>query len=349
MSNYSAYAVFLDYDPVRGICWSLAIIGLPCNGIVIFRLLYLNFAHSRLKNLPRIKQILSFAHRRYTINHNPSIFLLFNLAVCDFIGSLYLLILAGSDIYYTAYYRHKYGLYPNYSDIENEWIITPTCTTERIFSQIALLMSILMTFIVAIDRFILVVYPHSRRKINMKSARIITAICWIFSLAIAILAGLESAQSVAKHPRTRFNIIGQLCLPDPSRSFIVQIITYFEIFLGCSLYIASMILYIVICRKLSQSKTLFRSTSSGMIEKRVSIILASVVFTNIFTYLPVTLFSILGQVLPSYDPDEGQLYASVVALLYLNTAVNPILFLMLSLKTGRNTSKVGQSSDGIRS
>lgn len=58
-----------------------------------------------------------------------------------------------------------------------------------------------------------------------------------------------------------------------------------------------MILYIIIYRKLKQSNQTFSTVSSNRAEKRVSIILAFVVINIVFTYLPITLFSILGQIL----------------------------------------------------
>ncbi|RDD47646.1 G-protein coupled receptor GRL101-like protein [Trichoplax sp. H2] len=324
MSNYSSYSTFLDQDIVRGVCWSLAIISMPCNLIVIIRLLYFNYRYSKTTSK---KSAFSLRHHRFAISRNPSIFLLFNLTLSDLVSSLYLLILAFSDVYYTDYYRNKYGLYPDYSNITNDWVLSSTCTFERILSQIALLISILMTFVVAVDRFILVVYPHSRRKITVKGARIISLVCWLFALVIAIVAIAYSLESVASRPRTRRDILAQLCLTDSSRSFVVFVITFFELFLGCSMYVTAMILYIIICVKLKQSKQ-FRSDSSNRIEKRISIILASVVFTNVFTYLPITLISILGRYIPGFN--SGQLFPTLVILLYLNAAVNPILLLTMS-------------------
>ena len=105
-----------------------------------------------------------------------------------------------------------------------------------------------------------------------------------------------------------------------------------------------MILYILIYRKLKQSQRQFSTISSDHVEKQVSIILAAVVLTNIFTYLSVMLFTILGQAIPDYDLKDNQLFPSIVVLLYVNIAINPILFIALSAEVGSSIRQVVQSS-----
>ncbi|RDD39100.1 G-protein coupled receptor GRL101-like protein [Trichoplax sp. H2] len=346
MLNYSSYSVFLHYNIVRGLCWSLGLVSLPCNIIIIAELLLLNYHKSKTIFT---KYLIVNNRYRLLISRNPSIFLLFNLSLGDLVSSLYLVILAISDSSYTNHYRNKYGPYPNYSSIENEWIISPTCTMERILSQLSLVISISMTFIVAVDRYILVVFPHSRRKITIKDARVVATIFWLLGFIVAFTIGLLSAHGATVHHSTRFDILGQFCNTDSSKGFMVLAVLYIELFLGFSMHTTSMILYIIICMKLKQSRSLFKSNSSSRIEKRVSLILASVVFTNVFTYLPIMIFSILGQFIPNYKPEETDLFPTLVLLLYLNAAVNPVLFMVLSANFESKRRGVAPSSDIVTS
>ena len=68
-------------------------------------------------------------------------------------------------------------------------------------------------------------------------------------------------------------------------------------------------------------------------------------FSSILPYLPATLFSILGQAIAGYDPENSQLFTSILMLLHINTAINPILFIALSAKVGSSGRQIGQSSD----
>lgn len=121
--------------------------------------------------------------------------------------------------------------------IRNDWVISPACIMARIFSQLALLISILKIFMVAVDRFILVVFTRSRRKITMKSAHIITLLCRPLALIIAIPIGLLSFQGTATHSPTRFNILSQFCNIDSSASLFVTAVVYLELLLGFGLYL----------------------------------------------------------------------------------------------------------------
>ena len=342
MSNFSSYSVFLDYNIVRGLCWSMAIISVPCNIIVIIRFILLNCRGPR-KISP--KTFFSPYQSRFSISHNPSVFLLFNLTIGDLIGSLYLFLLAIGDVAYTNYYQHLYGSESNYSTIRNDWVISPICTINRIFSQVALLISILLTFIVAVDRFIKVVFPHSRRKITIKRAYSIVIVCWLFAITTSIAAGLISAREVARKPSRRFRILSNLCHMDPFTDTFVLIFTFFEILLGFVLHLTSMILYIFVYRKLKQSQQMFLTTPSNRAEKRISIVLTSIVVTNVLTYVPITLITIIGNVNRSYNPQENQFFPSTVLLWYANSAINPVLLLLLSTKIRSPTRQIGQSSD----
>ena len=342
MFNYSSYSVFLDYNAVRGISWAMAVIGVPCNIFVIIRFILLNCRYPK-KILTQT--LHSHYQSRFSIRHNPSVFLLFNLTLTDSIGSLYVFILVIGDVAYTNYYQNLYGSVSNYSVIRNDWVISPACTTARILSQLALLMSTLMTFMVAVDRFILVIFPHSRRKITMKNAYIVSIVYWIFAFIIAMTAGILSSQGVVLQSSTKFDIIDQLCTLDSSKSVFVLAIAYIELLLGFGLHITSTILYILIYRKLKQSQRLFSTISSNRAEKRVSIILSAIVLTNIFTYLPVMLITILGQAIPDYDLKDSQIFPIMVMLLYVNTTINPILFIALCAEVGSSNRQVGQSRD----
>ena len=342
MSNFSSYSVFLDFNVVRGLCWSMAVISVPCNIIVIIRFILLNYQCSGKLST---KTFYSSYQSRFSISHNPSIFLLFNLAIGDLISSLYLLLLAIGDVAYTNYYQDLYGSNSNYSAIRNDWVISPICTISRILSQLALLISIILTFTVAVDRFILVVLPRSRRKITMKRAYVITTVSWLFAIMISITVGLISAQSAAKQSSTYFDIICHLCNMELFTNNFVYIFAYLETFSGFALHLTSMILYIIIYRKLKKSQQKFSTTSSNRAEKRISIILSSIVLTNVLTYVPITMITIVGHVYPSYSFIENQVFPSIVFLLYLNAVINPILLLSLSAKIGWHTRQIGQSSD----
>ena len=121
--NFSHYSVFLELDPGRPIAWSIAIIGLPLN---VFIICFMIWESSCIRCFRSRRQSSNAAH----ILKSPSLWLLFNLFISDLFGSIYILILSISDVYYTHYYQLIYGINTTYSHIENVWFTSLTCTVQ---------------------------------------------------------------------------------------------------------------------------------------------------------------------------------------------------------------------------
>lgn len=117
MPNYSFYPVFLDYNVVQGLCWSMVIISVPCNILVILGFILLNCGYSRILTT---KTLFSFHQSRFSISHNPSIFLLFNLSLGDFMACIYLLAMVIGDGTYSNYNQHLDRHRYNYSIMRND-------------------------------------------------------------------------------------------------------------------------------------------------------------------------------------------------------------------------------------
>ena len=136
------------------------------------------------------------------ITKNPSFWLLFNLLISDFIASIYLFILVLSDIYYTGYYQEQYSFNTTFSLIKNEWSFSLTCYIELFLGKISIFVAATMTFLIGIDRFILIVYPHSNKKFSMKGVKIITAI--VCNMGCILVSGTVTFTVTHAHYRSPY-------------------------------------------------------------------------------------------------------------------------------------------------
>lgn len=176
-----------------------------------------------------------------------------------------------------------------------QWFITSGLLTLsapwlEYLAKILSLISILLTFILAVDSFIFGSFFTRRHKITTKNALILIIVYWIILLVLAISIGFLSSQ------RAVILLVANINLELLTNIFVLAVL-FSDIFQGFRHYL---ILDIIIYRKLKQSKQNF-GTISNHAEKRIRITLPATVLTNVFRCLPPMQFTIIVQVTPEYD------------------------------------------------
>ena len=114
-----------------------------------------------------------------------SLFIL-NAAVSDSLMGFYLFILASADTHYGD----------DYFQFSDDWRNGLVCRTAGFLALLSSEVSLLSISLIAIDRFICVVFPSSRAKVNQFRCKVMIGVLWIVSLVLSIipvvLAGVDS-------------------------------------------------------------------------------------------------------------------------------------------------------------
>ena len=100
-----------------------------------------------------------------------------NLAISDFLMGLYLIIIAGADMYF----RGEYSLY------DDVWRNSLLCNFAGILAPLSSEASILFIALITVDRMIVVKYPFGEYRIKEKRAYILTIIAWSIAIILSIV------------------------------------------------------------------------------------------------------------------------------------------------------------------
>ncbi|RDD38872.1 hypothetical protein TrispH2_009596 [Trichoplax sp. H2] len=321
MGNFSRYSVFLEVDVMRPIAWCIALIGLPLN---LFLISYTIWESITYKFLVRNKE-----HRHHSMiaHKNPSVWLLFNLILCDLMGCIYIFILIISDSFYTHYYQHIHGSSANFSLIKNAWSISVTCGIAQFLANLNLFMAATLTLCIGIDRFILTTYPHSNWKLTVKRAKIITTISWILGVTMSVGTIIFNFAYFHLRSAYYFEFYRNLCLGEYYLTSIHSIVAFSCLGYYILAYSTTAGLYTGIIWKLRKSRLIFRSQLSSTFERRFQIVLILIASTNIFAFFFISTSAAVSFL--NGTPTQISKFQKIITLLpYSNSVLDPLIYLI---------------------
>ena len=100
-----------------------------------------------------------------------------NLATADFLMGVYLMIIAGTDMYY----RGDYSMY------DKTWKNSHLCKFASTFAALSSETSLLFIALITFDRMLVVKYPFGDFRIDQKQAKILTIVAWFISLVLSLI------------------------------------------------------------------------------------------------------------------------------------------------------------------
>ncbi|EDV21345.1 uncharacterized protein TRIADDRAFT_60282 [Trichoplax adhaerens] len=315
MANGSNLAMLLleDNQVARGLAWSFGILGIISN-IYVF-----------MGKFRRCRRIFS-RHKRtapeYAVNDSTndsknkrvSVFFINNLAVADLLGSFYLLTIASADYHYHLQYsgnQNKYNYHSNQTintkswrckstlsttlapsvngnlTIGAMWLQDPVCSIARLLITIDSFMSVLITFFIAIDRYITIIHHRSLYRITRRRAIIIMAICWLVGIACSTYIVIRSINTADND--TSSGTFRNLCMYGNLNDVPLQIFLFISIGLWSMSYLLVLVLYAKIIyhvRRVTLVKTR-RITA----ERYLLVIAVMIAFTNLACWLPAILIA----------------------------------------------------------
>ncbi|OWF43884.1 G-protein coupled receptor GRL101 [Mizuhopecten yessoensis] len=120
--------------------------------------------------------IYRFVIDKGDLKKSQSIFVI-NLSISDLIMGIYMILIGSVDTYYSG----------NYVVHDSNWRQGTLCVTAGCLSVISSEMSTFAILMITIDRFIVIVFPLSLRKITWRTAALLCMMFWTVSVVLAIV------------------------------------------------------------------------------------------------------------------------------------------------------------------
>ncbi|XP_059176221.1 G-protein coupled receptor GRL101-like [Physella acuta] len=272
----------------RCLIWLVALIGSSGNAIVIgYRFFY-------------EKHLLKQGYRMFVTN----------LGLSDFIMSVYLLIIAGADVYY----RDDYVLY------DTEWRDSSLCKAAGFLATLSSETSLLFVLLITLDRYFIFKNPLKQVKLSQVTLVSISALVWTLGIAISTVPIL--------FPDWQVYSSNAMCLALPVKlthqlgwtfSLIIYIVINFIIML--LVIVGQIVVFKYIAMP---SNSIINSSVQKKREITVAKNLSLVVISNVLCWLPVCVIGLLSA--------AGHIFSSetygwlVVVVVPLNSAINPVLY-----------------------
>lgn len=268
------------------------------------------------------------------IMKTPNSMIISNLALFDFLMGFYMLIIASVDIY----------LKGRYIEYDKQWRSHWLCKTSGFLATLSSEGSVCTLALMTLDRVINIVNPLSTKKLTIKSTFVTLFGVWLLVFIISILPLFP-----IDYFGTNFYGRSGVCVSLPLTADRPAGWQYSAaIFLGfnfvCFVIIAGGYFYMY--RIINSS-----SSSLGSSQRRNQIAVARkimlIILTDFVCWLPII---IIGFVAVSGTEISGDVYAFVIVfVLPINSALNPLLYTISSIRGPAKKTRKGKNSQGPNS
>ena len=315
------YSLLQGNQAGRILAWIIGILGVLANLGILLNYLKNKYAKPSFD--------ITFIKSRNASSSKSRIiagFLIRQLALADLLGALYLIIIASADSYYGYRYPQLYQV-PNPINQTNIWLQNPLCHIARFCFYISSVLSIVITLVIACDRFVVVVFPHSRARLNLFKCRIIILLCWVLCSAYALLPTVRGIIGLPKLS-TKFILRLNMCLyMDEIKSILRTFFTARLVIYYCSCCIIALLYFIIIIYVRYKRRRI--ATRMNQIEHRIIVTMMLITLVNAFSLLPSTILFKLPLAIRSLKDME---YIITIAMIitFCNAVINPFIYLYLS-------------------
>ena len=234
--------------------------------------------------------------------------LLLNLAIADFLMGIYLIIIAGVDVFY----RGRYFIY------NDSWKHSPLCQFSGFVSTISSEASVFILTIMTVDRYVTIVHPFKHIGLSVRGTYVALFVTWFvaFVLAGVPLTGIDYFKE--------FYARSGVCLPLQLTSN-KPIGWEYSVFLFLGLNFASFMLifflYLVMFFKIQKTRQM---SGAGSAVASIGSRMVFIVLTDFSCWIPIIIIGIVSLLGMEASPT---VYAWIaVFVLPLNSALNPILY-----------------------
>ncbi|RDD39022.1 Relaxin receptor 2 [Trichoplax sp. H2] len=275
-----SYSLFQGNDFARYFCWIFAIIGIFGNAYIIISCC--------TKKISKIAPKKNSTHQSNSISEKSTKvthLLVCQLAIADLLGCLYLLIIACADIYYSYQYPAIYQVHQP-KNFTNIWVLSPFCYIAKYCFFTSSIASISITLLITFDRFMAVIFPYSRFRLDKYKCYFIIPTLWCLLCCYGCIPLVIGTKAIDQATKT-FNFASNLCIYKQNTSG-YKLFLYFRVgiyFTFCTLITLGYICIIINVRAKS-SKV---STQINRIERRILAMMIIITASNIASLLPSTI------------------------------------------------------------
>jgi hypothetical protein len=206
-----------------------------------------------------------------------------SLAVADLLMGVYLYIIASADTIFRGYYI----------EVDQSWREGLGCKIAGFLSVLSSEVSVFTLAIMSIDRFLVVVFPFSKHKINFRKAKILVVSVWVFGIALA------GAPFCVDYMRDSYYSRSGVCLslhltPDPAPGWEYSVAVFLGLNLVAFVIIAVLYtwMYIIIKRSVDMMKNKTSRKKGENKELVVARKMALIILTDFVCWMPII---ILGE------------------------------------------------------
>ena len=236
-----------------------------------------------------------------------------NLAISDFLMSIYLFIIAIGDINY----RNRYALFAE------EWLRSPACAIASFLMCTSSLMSVIMMLLISIDRYLVTSDPVaslSSSDTRYKWIKIVLILGWLITCTFV---GIPIAMSIEQTGDLRLYKFSSICSPSNIENyFFASWITLFVV-IQLIFWIITAVFYIKLLKTVSKSRRSIRSSAQSQ-NFTIAIRFSFILITDLIAWLPVyVLFAIA---LTDGELNIFVLQFAIILAIPLNSAINPYIY-----------------------
>lgn len=316
------YSLYTGNSPARLTAWIIGLIGLLGNSAVIIYTQKTKYFKTRAdRSTLRSK-------KKGTKASAVCNFLILNLAIADLIGDLYLTIIVSAD----TYYGHRYPrIYQTTNPINqtNIWIFHPLCHVARFCYFTSTILSILITLVIAVDRFTTIIFPFSKMKLNQIKCRIVILLCWIFASSFGLYPFIRGIINVHAFAKTFIFPVNTCLYEDVNGSYVLRFINakYTIFYICCCLIFLCYISVLIYIKKKSKSAV---ATQTDAIQHHILLVMIAITISNVASILPSTITYELFRMNTPFTPLFDYMLGIGTMITFSNTACNPIIYMLMS-------------------
>ncbi|EDV19538.1 uncharacterized protein TRIADDRAFT_33361, partial [Trichoplax adhaerens] len=233
-----------------------------------------------------------------------------NLALSDFLMSIYLIIIGIGDFVYRDRYAHN----------TEEWLRSPTCVIASFLICTSSLMSVLMMLFIGIDRYTITSDPFASSDTRYKRTKILLVLGW---LLVGVFVGIPVFMSINQPGDRRLYQLSSICSPSnlSDRFYASWTISFVVIQLLC--WILTLALYLKLVTIVSKTQRSVRSSAQSR-SFAVAIRISLIIITDLLAWLPVYIISVMS--IAQGTLNIFILQFAVILAIPLNSAINPYIY-----------------------
>ncbi len=292
--------------------WLLGISALLGNGFVVFWRLFRSVTRKNT-DIPDRNRVQSI--------------LVLNLAIADGFMGIYMLIIAGADLYYRDVYVY----------FAEQWQSSYLCKFAGFVSVLSSEASVLFMTVISIDRFICIVMPFSRLNLSVKTSKVAVACVWGFTTLLSTIPIL-----VRGYFGDEFYGRSSVCLALPLTTDKPSGWEYsIAVFLGVNLasfmviFVCYTSIYVMVKLSAKRIKKVGKRQAENI---EFAVRMAFLVGTDFICWMPIIILGCVSQLGVAEVPPIVYVWIAVFVL-PINSSLNPYLFTILTRELSKREAK----------